>query len=332
MDYILKIVPLVTIGVSIFKWWTYKIYLTDLEKALETNVSRANRTIIEYIGVILYWLAIIMSIIIIVIGLQSKDSDQNITNQKFSGKEISLILNDKDESKKLKNELLLLNSESKKIDYIQELEIKKEIISVFNEKKLTPKNIKEFNNVIITVKNNNNQTFGEFIYAVVVIIMSIFIFYYIYRDIRRIDYERGSYFLDGTDVCNRFYIIKSISNNMVMVKSDEGDRGLMSIEDLKGRIIYSETKNEVSEKRYTYYYNRLKKGNLLKKVFNIRVIRWMNSIALLGLIISVIVLYMYPKKEIFQFGLVFSVSILIPFSYLDFQSKKGESLIAGQLK
>lgn len=326
LDKLTDFMPLIVISSSIggviFKLISNKIYLTGLEKDLETNLTKASRSLLEYVIIIIYLLCGLFAVILFYDTIFISSSKTPAPSKEYNKNEVMLILGDEETSTALLDQFKKRVNDSN-ISYIEKLEMKVEINDLFKatEKDEVTKT-KEFNKLIKKIEIVQKE---DFILGYVLLVMIIILFsiiYYTYRGIRKKDYMSRTYITIEKDdqTMERYYILKRFSSSMVLLKNEDEAYKLKELNKFSEETIYTETNLEISEKRHENYFELLELLSFNRKICSIKIIYWI-IILLVILLLLFIVLYFYLFLDVFKLLSSLFVGFLIPLSYIAWQAK-----------
>ena len=309
-----------------------KMYAIGFEKDFETNISRASRSLFEYIGYLLYSVFILICIILFISIFSANDTKKS-NNTKFSNEDIITIMKNNEESKKIKKNLNRSVDESVSLDFIEKISLKNRIETYFSEynNKNDKKNVKDFNTIVEEVnKNKKTDPLPAIILFSALVFIMIFL-YYIYRDVRKRDYTSSSYIIiednqkiaESDNKKNKLYIIKRFSNDIVILKDKNNLYQLKTKEQLTGTTIYMESSNMIAQRRYKNYINLVNSCFLGKSIIKIKLIKLISWALFFISLLSMMGLFFWNNNKLLTYVFTISTGFFIPTSYVAFQYKRG---------
>lgn len=294
-----------------------KIYMTNIERAIETNLSKAKRSVVEYTSIA--FCSFLMLIIIVVLrnGLfQGENSYQEITQD-----QLELILNNEEEQKKRQVSLIDKIEKSNKLNYIQKIEKKETVNQFFREysKEDSKANLVRYNNMIRDVESIRGNPLLELVLVTTLYILLIVFYYYQYRSFKNKVYVKRTFIKDINDEI--FYIIKRIKPELVLLESAEGINKIVEMKQIYDKAIYNESREEVNKKRRKYFFAVIKDTIFDKKIFKFRVITYLSIFSILTAIATTSSVFIITDKMGWlDFVSSISIALSINLMYITFQT------------
>ena len=294
-----------------------KIYMTNIERAIETNHSKAKRSVVEYTYVTFYTLLVLVIIGVLSNGLfQGENSYQEISQEQWE-----LIVNNEEEQKKIQVSLIDEIEKSNKLNNIQKIEKKETVNQFFREysKEDSEANLVRYNNMIRDLEGIRVSSLSEFILVTIICILAMVFYYYQYRSFKNKFYVRKTYIKGIND--EKFYIIKRIEPELVLLEIAEGINKIVEMKQIQDRLIYNETKEEVRKKRQKYFFKFIKDTIFDKTIFKFRIITYMSAFFVLISLFAIDTIFISDKKiGWIDLGPIISIGFAINLLYITFQT------------